>query len=448
MSVINYLIETVVSLGTLIVLFFTINRISYSFRSIFLVILLRVPIATLFATLNQLFSDQIFTYFDEPLYGLLLAVVFLRPLSKTLLIFYALLPFTLDNLFYRMVTYFVLPLFGQSLGIIEDTPTFVFVNLLSTLSVLLFLKWLKYDFVKLRTDNLVAEDKRILYLTNWVMLAYYLLMQTLTYLEYDIGLPTMAYRQFILVTYLVIFIGIIKQLDFHLRKKLQDQLDFQQALQLRNLEMYSNQVEELYREVKGFRHDYADLLTTLRLAIEDNDIEQIKDIYQSVLKDSHKQLRSSKYDIGRLVNIDNAALKSLLASKFLQANDNNVSVGLEVPEVIKPKGMELVDFITIVSILCDNAIEAAINADSTSKVTIAFLTVKNKQMFIIENTTREESIDLSNVYAFGQSSKGNNRGIGLYNVMKILERYPHASLNTSSQTYLFTQSLEIELSFK
>lgn len=444
MSVSNYIIEAIVSLGSLIVLFFSVNRLKYSIRSILLVILIRLPVAALFATLNQLFSNTFFAYFDIPLYGLLLAIVFLRPLPKTILIFYALLPFTLNNLFYRMVNYFVLPLFGQSPGIIEGTPTFVFVNLLSTLSVLLFLGWLRYDFVKLRTDNLAAEDKRILYMTNWVMFAYYLLMQTLTYLEYDIGLPTMAYRQFILVIYLVIFMGVIKQLDLHLREKIQEQFDFQQALQLKNLEDYSNQIEELYREVRGFRHDYSNLLTTLRLGIEENDMVQIKDVYQSVLKDSHKQLRTSKYDIGRMVNIDNSALKSLLASKFLQANDNNVSVSLEVPEVIKPQGMELVDFITIVSILCDNAIDAAIDA-ATPKVTIAFLTVNDKQMFIIENNTKEERVDLSELYAFGHSSKGEGRGIGLYNVMKILELYPHVSLNTTSASYLFCQSLEIGL---
>ncbi|HFI0536389.1 TPA: sensor histidine kinase [Streptococcus suis] len=447
MSVLNYIIEAIVSLGSLIVLFFSVNRLKYSIRSILLVILLRLSVAALFATLSQLFSSQFFSYFDTPLYGFLLAMILLRPLPKTLLIFYGLLPFTLENLFYRMVLYFIFPLFGQTPGIIEDTPTLVFVNLLSTLSVLFFLGWLRYDFVKLRTDNLAAEDKRILYLTNWVMFAYYLLMQTLTCLEYDIGLPTMAYRQFILVTYLVIFMGIIKQLDFHLRQKLQDQLDFQQDLQLKSLEDYSKQVENLYREVKGFRHDYANLMTTLRLAIEDNDIEQIRDIYQTVLKDSSKEFRTSKYDIGRLVNIDNSALKSLLASKFLQANDNNVSVSLEVPEVIKPQGMELVDFITIVSILCDNAIDAAIDA-ATPKVTIAFLTVNDKQMFIIENNTKEERVDLSELYAFGHSSKGEGRGIGLYNVMKILERYPLISLNTTSKAHLFGQSLEIDLSSK
>lgn len=446
MSVLNYIIEAIVSLGSLIVLFFSVNRLKYSIRSILLVILLRVSVAALFATLSQLFSSQFFSYFDTPLYGLLLAIVFLRPLSKTLLIFCRLFPFILENLFYRMVLYFIFPLFGQTPGIIEDTPTFVFVNLLSTLSVLFFLGWLRYDFVKLRTDNLVAEDKRILYMTNWVMLAYYLLMQTLTYLEYDIGLPTMAYRQFILVTYLVIFMGIIKQLDLHLREKIQEQFDFQQALQLKNLEDYSNQIEELYREVRGFRHDYSNLLTTLRLGIEENDMVQIKDVYQSVLKDSHKQLRASKYDIGRLVNIDNSALKSLLASKFLQANDNHVAVSLEVPEAIKPQGMKLVDFITIVSILCDNAIDAT--KGTFGKITIAFLSVDNKQMFIIENNTKEEKVDLSELYAFGHSSKGEGRGIGLYNVMKILERYPHVSLNTTSASYLFGQSLEIDLSSK
>ncbi|HFI0247139.1 TPA: sensor histidine kinase [Streptococcus suis] len=444
MSVLNYIIEAIVSLGSLIVLFFSVNRLKYSIRSILLVILLRVSVAALFATLSQLFSSQFLSYFDIPLYGFLLAMILLRPLPKTLLIFYGLLPFTLENLFYRMMTYFILPLFGQSPGVIEDTSSFVSAILLSLLAVLLFLKWLKYDFVKLRTDNLAAEDKRILYLTNWVMLAYYLLMQILTYLEHDIGLPTMAHRQFILVTYLVFFMGIIKQLDFHLRKKLQDQLDFQQDLQLKSLEDYSKQVENLYREVKGFRHDYANLMTTLRLAIEDNDIEQIRDIYQTVLKDSGKEFRASKYDIGRLVNIDNAALKSLLASKFLQANDNNVSVSLEVPDVIKPQGMNLVDFITIVSILCDNAIEAAIKAASP-KLTIAFLLVNDKQIFIIENTTKEERVDLSEFYAFGHSSKGEGRGIGLYNVMKILERYPLISLNTTSKAYLFCQSLEIGL---
>ena len=67
MSVLNYIIEAIVSLGSLIVLFFSVNRLKYSIRSILLVILLRVSVAALFATLSQLFSSQFFSYFDTPL---------------------------------------------------------------------------------------------------------------------------------------------------------------------------------------------------------------------------------------------------------------------------------------------------------------------------------------------------------------------------------------------
>ena len=86
------------------------------------------------------------------------------------------LPLTLNNLCYRMFMYFVLPLFGQAPGVIEDTSTFIVVDLFSVLIVLLFVRWLRYDFVKLRTDNLAFEDQRVLYLANWTMVIYYLSM--------------------------------------------------------------------------------------------------------------------------------------------------------------------------------------------------------------------------------------------------------------------------------
>lgn len=143
--------------------------------------------------------------------------------------------------------YFVLPLFGQAPGVIEDTSTFIVVNLFSVLTVLLFVRWLKYDFVKLRTDHLVFEDQRVLYLGNWTMVIYYLSMQSLTYLEAEKGISTLLFRQLILVGCLVVFMGIIKQLDLHLRQKLQEKLAFQQNMQLRDLENYSNHIEELIK---------------------------------------------------------------------------------------------------------------------------------------------------------------------------------------------------------
>ena len=89
--------------------------------------------------------------------------------------------------------------------------------------------------------------------------------------------------------------------------------------------------------------------------------------------------------------------------------------------------MSLLDFITIVSILCDNAIEASVEA-SQPHVSIAFLKNGAQEIFIIENSIKEEGIDISEIFSFGASSKGEERGVGLYTVMKIVESHPNTSL--------------------
>ena len=100
-------------------------------------------------------------------------------------------------------------------------------------------------------------------------------------------------------------------------------------------------------------------------------MKQIKEVYDSVLMDSSEKLQDNKYDLGRLVNIRDKGLKSLLAGKFLKARDKKIVFNVEVPEEIQVEGMSLLDFITIVSILCDNAIEASVEA-SQPHVSIAF----------------------------------------------------------------------------
>ena len=237
--------------------------------------------------------------------------------------------------------------------------------------------------------------------------------------------------------------GVVSRLDRHLQDRLQETLNFRQNLQLEGMEKYSRHIEDLYKEVRGFRHDYSNLLATLKWGIEEENLPQIKEVYDSVLKDSNKQLRNNKYDVGRLVNVKNSALKSILAAKFIEASEQNISVSLEIPNEIDPKGMELVDFITIVSIFCDNAIEASREAENPA-IRMAYLHTGEKQLFVIENAIPQESVAISNIFDFETSSKGENRGMGLYNVMEILKRYPNASLKTTSQHHTFTQLLEIQ----
>ena len=440
MNIAWILLYTLVTHGLEIVIFFKMDGIGLTFERIFKAFLFKILLAFVFLMIEYMVGDSFLFYFMEPLYGIGLSFLLLGGLPKKLLFFYGLFPMILMNIFYRSVSYFVFPFFGRELVDAIYDPILLLVLIIVYFIVLAFLKWLDYDFTNLRKEILDKGFQKSLTKINWIMGAYFLVMQSLSYFEYEQSIQSKTVRHLILVFYLLFFMGVIKKLDTYLKDKLHERLDQEQALRYRDMERYSRHIEELYKEVRSFRHDYTNLLTSLRLGIEEEDLEQIKEVYDSVLKDSSEKLQDNKYDLGRLVNIRDRALKSLLAGKFLKARNQNIVFNVEVPEEIQVEGMSLLDFLTIVSILCDNAIEASAEA-SQPYVSIAFLKSGAKENFIIENSIKEEGIDVSEIFSFGVSSKGEERGVGLYTVMKIVESYPNASLNTICQNQVFRQIL-------
>ena len=431
-------------IGLEIIMFFKVDGISLTFDRIFKAFLLKFLLAAIVTTFKFLVLTDYLSYFIEPLFGISLSLILLRGLPKKLLFFYGLFPIVLMDIFYRSVSYFVFPFFGK--GIVDGygNPLFLLIMIFVYSIVLVFLKWLDYDFTSLRRESLDKDFQKSLTKINWIMGAYFLVMESLSYFEYAYDIQSKTVRHLILVFYLLFFMGIIKKLDTYLKEKLQEKLNQEQALRYRDMERYSRHIEELYKEVRSFRHDYTNLLTSLRLGIEEEDMEQIKEVYDSVLKDSSQKLQDNKYDLGRLVNVRDRALKSLLAGKFIKAREKDIVFNVEVPEEIQVEGMRLLDFLTIVSILCDNAIEASAEA-SQPHVSIAFLKNGAQETFIIENSIKEEGIDISEIFSFGASSKGEERGVGLYTVMKIVESHPNTSLNTTCQNQVFRQVLTVHL---
>lgn len=442
MAVAWILLYTLVTNGLKIVIFFKVDGISLTFDRIFKAFLFKLLLAVVFVMISYIVGNDYLSYFIEPLFGIGLSFLLLKGIPKKLLFFYGLFPIILVNLFYRGVSYFVLPFLGQGIVDGDGNPVFLLMMIFVSSIVLVFLKWLDYDFTSMSKENLDIGFQKSLTKINWAMGAYYLVMQSLSYLEYEQGIQSTTVRHLILVFYLLFFMGVIKKLDTYLKEKLQEKLNQEQTLRYRDMERYSRHIEELYKEVRSFRHDYTNLLTSLRLGIEEEDMEQIKEVYDSVLKDSSQKLQDNKYDLGRLVNIRDKALKSLLAGKFLKARDKKIIFNVEVPEEIQVEGMRLLDFLTIVSILCDNAIEASAEA-SQPHVSIAFLKNGAQETFIIENSIKEEGIDISEIFSFGASSKGEERGVGLYTVMKIVESHPNTSLNTTCQNQVFRQVLTV-----
>ncbi|QKH70874.1 GHKL domain-containing protein [Streptococcus salivarius] len=183
---------------------------------------------------------------------------------------------------------------------------------------------------------------------------------------------------------------------------MQEELNLQNNIRLKNLDTYNHKIEELYQTVRGFRHNYRNLLTTLKLGIDQEDMTIVKDIYTSILETSDKRLETKQFDLTQLINIQDNTLKSLLSAKFLQADDQNIDISLEIPSPITLEGMTILDFITVISILIDNAMEATVKAKKT-KIMIAYIKQDKYQRFIIKNSTKEESISITKIFQKGFS---------------------------------------------
>lgn len=405
-------------------------------------------IGILFEIIDLVIENKFFSYVNFltlPMYFSIFSLLINKNIPKVLSIFYGLFPVIFWNVLYRLFSFFLRNIIHPHVQVqIDPNKYTIYISaILASLLSLFLPRLLYYDFKRLREYKLRKKDIKLIIFLNISMILYYIFVKYFTYIEMYQQSPNLYYREIIVVVYIILFLSSINILDRNLRERIQQQLSEQRELQLRNMSDYSQHIEELYNELRSFRHDYINILRSLKLGIDTHDLPAIEQIYNQVLKDSGQAFNQSKYDLGRLSNIHNDALKSVLSAKFLEAQNKGIEIGLEVPQEIKPQGMELLDFITIVSILADNAMEAAVET-SHPVVSFAFLEQEGRQIFIVENTIKEFSIHSDTIFKKGFSTKGENRGLGLSNVQNIISHYPNVSLRTTSHDYSFRQELEIK----
>ena len=109
--------------GLELFIFFKVDGIVLTLERVFKSFLFKLLLAVVFVTISYIVGNTYLTYFMEPLYGIGLSFLLLRGLPKKLLFFYGLFPMMLVNLFFRVVSYFVIPFLGQ--GHVYDDRSFI-----------------------------------------------------------------------------------------------------------------------------------------------------------------------------------------------------------------------------------------------------------------------------------------------------------------------------------
>ena len=209
--------------------------------------------------------------------------------------------------------------------------------------------------------------------------------------------------------------------------------------------LYNKTLTILYDNIRGFKHDFNNIVQAIGGYISTNDMDGLKDYYSDLMSDCQK---ANNLAILNPELINNPAIYSLLTSKYHKAEELGIKINFEIFLDLTTLNIKTYDLTRILGILLDNAIEASSKCEEKIiNVTIRKDNKANRQLFVIENTYINKDVDTERIFEKAYTSKsgsdGKNHGLGLWEVRKILKKNNNLNLFTTKNEQLFKQQLEI-----
>lgn len=308
--------------------------------------------------------------------------------------------------------------------------TFIFINYFTWFILYKICKTKNINITIL--DNMDKQTKTLLIINSIFMLCSFVLQVFLLYYFID-NLPiyiTLISIVTLLGYYFISFYSIIKTTSLQQTKQVLEQT-----------QQYNKTLCILHDNIRCFKHDYNNMITTIGGYVQSEDIEGLKKYYSQLLSDCYK---SNNLSTLSPEVINEPAIYSLLTNKYHKANELGIDINIEAFLDFHKLNMKIYEFTKILGILLDNAIEAAQECEKKIiNVTICKDFKVNRQLLVIENTYKNKSIDTEKIYEKGFSSKLNNTGLGLWETRQILKRNNNLNLFTTKNNEFFKQQLEI-----
>lgn len=208
---------------------------------------------------------------------------------------------------------------------------------------------------------------------------------------------------------------------------------------LESEKLYNKTLILLHDNIRCFKHDFNNIVQAIGGYIALNDMDGLKDYYNSLLEDCKQ---TNNLNILNPETINNPSIYSLLTNKYYLASEKGIKMTFNIFTDLQKINFNIYEFTRILGILLDNAIEAAQETDE-KLIEIEFRNDKQKQLFIIENSCKDNNISTTKIFEKGYSTKQNNSGIGLWKVHNILSKNTNLDLFTTVQNNKFRQQLEI-----
>ena len=344
------------------------------------------------------------------------------------------IPFAVFGLVSSLILNPFIKLFNTTYNTFSVIPIYHFLYLLCVYFIIfLIISILKH--IKIRNWFNIGFDKKtkITILQNLILGILALIIQAILNFYYRNSIPLLfSYFNFILLFayFFISFYSLTKAMKLDIATR-----------NLENAESYNNSLSILYDNVRGFKHDFDNMVNIIGGYIQVNDIDGLKKYYSSLEKDCSK-VRNVQMLNPNIIN--NPGIYNLIVSKYKKATDLNILINFEFFFDFNNLHMPIYEFSKILGILLDNAIEAAKECNE-KQINIVFRESRKQhvQIIIVENTYNNKNINIDKIFEKGFSGKENHTGIGLWEVNKIVMNNNNIVLKTTNDNNFFKQELQI-----
>lgn len=204
------------------------------------------------------------------------------------------------------------------------------------------------------------------------------------------------------------------------------------AYQRELVDTHYQEVENMYRQMRGWRHDYRNHIQTMKAYAASGSWEALCQYLNMLDTDLNT--------VDLVIKTGNAMADAILNSKISLAASKEIPVRADAHIPVK-LSMSDIDLCCILGNLFDNAIEASLKLPREKRLIRVYLDMKGTQLYIsFTNFTAGKKQNKAG--GRFRTTKGEGHGFGLVRIDSIVERY-EGYLSRNSEDGAFTTEILI-----
>lgn len=179
------------------------------------------------------------------------------------------------------------------------------------------------------------------------------------------------------------------------------------------IETHYSEVDNMYRKMRGWRHDYRNHIQTMKVLAAEGDLDALKKYLDKLDEDLNT--------VDAVVKTGNKMTDAILNSKISLAKSKGINVIADAKVPVELK-MSDIDLCIVIGNLFDNAIEASLALPEEERLIRLYMDIKNTQLYMcLTNFTSVKKLKKQGGRYV--TTKGEGHGFGLVRVDDIIERY-------------------------